>query len=156
MDDIVDKAQAMLIIGSNTTEQHPVFGIKIRQAVRKRGVKLIVADPRRIDITEFATLHLRHRSGTDVALLNGLMNIILINNWEDTEFIASRTEGFDNFKTTLEDYSPDQTAVITGIPVEQLYSAAEILATNKPMAVMRAMGITQHNVGVQNVMSLAN
>ncbi len=156
MDDIVDKAQAMLIIGSNTTEQHPVFGIKIRQAVRKRGVKLIVADPRRIDITEFATLHLRHRSGTDVALLNGLMNIILINNWEDTEFIASRTEGFDNFKTTLEDYSPDQTAVITGIPVEQLYSAAEILATNKPMAVMWAMGITQHIVGVQNVMSLAN
>ena len=156
MDDIVDKAQAMLIIGSNTTEQHPVFGIKIRQAVRKRGVKLVVADPRKIDITEFATLHLRHRSGTDVALLNGLMNIILINNWEDAEFIASRTEGFDNFKTTLEDYSPDKTAEITGIPVEQLNAAAEILATNKPMAVMWAMGITQHIVGVQNVMSLAN
>lgn len=156
MDDIVDKAQAMLIIGSNTTEQHPVFGIKIRQAVRKRKVKLVVADPRKIDITEFATLHLRHRPGTDVALLNGLMNIILINNWEDAEFIASRTEGFDNFKTTLEDYPPDKTAEITGIPVEQLYAAAEILATNKPMAVMWAMGITQHIVGVQNVMSLAN
>jgi formate dehydrogenase major subunit/formate dehydrogenase alpha subunit len=84
------------------------------------------------------------------------MNIILINNWEDAEFIASRTEGFDNFKTTLEDYPPDKTAEITGIPVEQLYAAAEILATNKPMAVMWAMGITQHIVGVQNVMSLAN
>jgi len=156
MDDIVDKAQAMLIIGSNTTEQHPVFGIKIRQAVRKRGVKLVVADPRRIDITEFATLHLRHRSGTDVALLNGLMNIILMKKWEDAEFIASRTEGFDDFKTTLEDYSPDKTVEITGIPVEQLYAAAEILATNKPMAVIYAMGITQHIVGVQNVMSLAN
>ena len=156
MDDIVDKAQAMLIIGSNTTEQHPVFGIKIRQAVRKRKVKLVVADPSKIDITEFATLHLRHRPGTDVALLNGLMNIILINNWEDAEFIASRTEGIDNFKTTLEDYPSDKTAEITGIPVEQLYAAAEILATNKPMAVMWAMGITQHIVGVQNVMSLAN
>jgi formate dehydrogenase major subunit/formate dehydrogenase alpha subunit len=169
MDDIVDNAQAMLIIGSNTTEQHPVFGIKIRQAVRKRGVKLVVADPRRIDITEFATLHLRNRPGTDVALLNGLMNIILNKNWGDAEFIASRTEGFEDFKTTLEDYPPDKTAEITEIPVEQLYAAAEILATNKPMAVMWeilatnkpmavmwAMGITQHIVGVQNVMSLAN
>ena len=67
----------MLIIGSNTTEQHPVFGSKIRQAVLQRGVKLVVADPRKIDITEFAALHLRQRPGTDVALLNGLMYIIL-------------------------------------------------------------------------------
>ncbi len=156
MDDIVDKAQAMLIIGSNTTEQHPVFGIKIRQAVRKRGVKLVVADPRKIDITEFAILHLRHRPGTDVALINGLMNIILNKKWDDAEFIASRTEGFEDFKTTLEDYPPDKTAEITGITVEQLYEAAEILASNKPMAVMWAMGITQHIVGVRNVMSLAN
>ena len=83
MDDIVSEAKAMLIIGSNTTEQHPVFGTKIRQAVRKRGVKLVVADPRRIDITEFATMHLQHKPGTDVALINGLMNFILDNGWQD-------------------------------------------------------------------------
>jgi predicted molibdopterin-dependent oxidoreductase YjgC len=77
--DLVDHAAAMLIIGSNTTEQHPVFGAMIRQAVRRRGVKLVVADPRRIDITEFAALHLRQWPGTDVALLNGLMHIILKN-----------------------------------------------------------------------------
>ena len=156
MDDIAEQAAAMLIIGSNTTEQHPVFGTKIRQAVRKRGVNLVVADPRRIDITEFATLHLRHRPGTDVALINGLMNIILEKGWEDKEFIASRTEGFEDFKVVLDHYTPEIVSEITRIPVEKLYQAAEILSQNKPMAVMWAMGITQHIVGVRNVMSLAN
>jgi formate dehydrogenase major subunit/formate dehydrogenase alpha subunit len=156
MDDIAGNAKAMLIIGSNTTEQHPVFGTKIRQAVLRRKVKLIVADPRKIDMTEFATLHLRHRPGTDVALINGLMYIILEKGWEDSDFIAHRTEGFDEFKTTVMQYPPDKVADITRVPVEKLYEAAEILATNKPMAVMWAMGITQHIVGVRNVMDLAN
>ncbi len=156
MDDIVEHAQAMFIIGSNTTEQHPVFGAKIRQAVLKRKVKLVVADPRKIDITEFATLHLRQRPGTDVALVNGLMYIILEKGWEDKKFIAERTEGFEEFKATVMQYPPEKASEITGVPVGQLYEAAEILAANKPMAVMWAMGITQHIVGVRNVMTLAN
>ncbi len=148
----------MLVIGSNTTEQHPVFGTMIRRAVRTRGVKLVVADPRKIDLTEFAVLHLQHKPGTDVALINGLMNIILEKGWEDKAFIAGRTEGFEEFKAVVEQYTPDRVSDITGIPVEQLYQAAEILATpaGKPMAVIWAMGITQHIVGVRNVMSLAN
>ncbi len=156
MDDVADLAQAMLIIGSNTTEQHPVFGAKIRQAVLRRNAKLVVADPRKIDMTEFATLHVRHRPGTDVALLNGLMHVILEKGWEDRDFIAARTEGFEEFKATVMQYPPDTVSAITGVPVEQLYQAAEILATNRPMAVMWAMGITQHIVGVRNVMALAN
>lgn len=156
MDDVAASAQAILIIGSNTTEQHPVFGTKIRQAVLRRKVKLVVADPRKIDISEFATLHMRHRPGTDVALINGLMNIILEKGWEDKKFIAERTEGFEDFKVLIEQYTPDKVAETTGVPVEQLYEAAEILATNKPMAVIWAMGITQHIVGVRNVMDLAN
>src|SRR3990172_4552314 len=141
MDDIAGHAQAMLIIGSNTTEQHPVFGSKIRQAVLRRRVKLVVADPRKIDITDFATLHLRQRPGTDVALLNGLMHIILEKGWEDKDFVANRTEGFEEFKATVMQYPPDKVAEITRVPVEKLYEAADILATNKPMAVMWAMGI---------------
>jgi formate dehydrogenase major subunit/formate dehydrogenase alpha subunit len=156
MDDVASNAAAMLIIGSNTTEQHPVFGTMIRRAVSRRGVKLVVADPRRIDIAEFATLHLRHRPGTDIALINGLMNIILQKGWEDRQFVAGRTEGWEGFKAVVEQYTPDRVAEITGVPEEQLYQAAEILATNKPMAVMWAMGITQHIVGVRNVMDLAN
>jgi predicted molibdopterin-dependent oxidoreductase YjgC len=156
MRDVATQSAAMLIIGSNTTEQHPVFGTMIRQAVIRRGMKLVVADPRRIDMVDFATLHLRHRSGTDIALINGLMNIILEKGWEDKAFIARRTEGFNEFKAAINDYPPDKTAQITGVPVEQLYQAAEILALNKPMAVLWAMGITQHIVGVRNVMDLAN
>jgi predicted molibdopterin-dependent oxidoreductase YjgC len=156
MSDVASHAAAMLIIGSNTTEQHPVFGTMIRRAVLKRKAKLVVADPRKIDITEFATLHLQLKPGTDIALINGLMNIVLEKGWEDREFIARRTEGFEECRSVVGGYTPDRVATITGVPAEQLYEAAEILATNKPMAVMWAMGITQHTVGVNNVLSLAN
>jgi predicted molibdopterin-dependent oxidoreductase YjgC len=156
MDDVAQQSAAMLIIGSNTTEQHPVFGTMIRQAVRRRGMKLVVADPRKIDIVEFAALHLQHKSGTDIALINGLMHIILEKGWQDNDFIASRTEGFEDLKSIIEHYTPETAAQITGVSVEKLYQAAEILATNKPMAVLWAMGITQHITGVRNVMELAN
>ena len=156
MDDIADHAAAMLVIGSNTTEQHPVFGTKIRQAVLQREAKLVVADPRKIDLTDYATLHIRQKSGTDVALINGLMHIILEKGWEDREFIQERTEDFDEFKAIVDQYDPQSVSKITGVPEDLLYQAAEILATNKPMAVMFAMGITQHIVGVRNVMVLAD
>jgi predicted molibdopterin-dependent oxidoreductase YjgC len=156
MDDVANSAAALFIIGSNTTEQHPVFGTMLRRAVLKRKIPLVVADPRRIDITEFAVLHLQLKPGTDIALINGLMNIVLEKGWEDREYIARRTEGFEAFRAVVETYTPDRVAEITGLAVEQLYQAAEILATHKPMAVMWAMGITQHTVGVNNVMSLAN
>jgi formate dehydrogenase alpha subunit len=156
MDDIVEYAEAMLIIGSNTSEQHPVFGTKIREAVIKRGVKLVVADPRRIEMTDFATLHLRQQPGSDIALVNGLMHIILEKGWEDKEFIAKRTEGFEEFQEVTQKYTPELVSEITGIPIDQLYEAAEILGTSKPVAVMWAMGITQHVTGVHNVISLAN
>lgn len=156
MDDIAQHAAAFFIIGSNTSEQHPVFGTMLRRAVSRRGAKLVVADPRNVDITEFATLHLRHKPGTDVLLINGLMHIILEKGWEDRKFIAERTEGFEELKNLLAQYPPDEVAKATEVPEEQLYEAAGILATSKPMAVMWAMGITQHIVGVRNVMDLAN
>ena len=156
MHDIADNSQAVFIIGSNTTEQHPVFGTMLRQAVLQRGLKLVVADPRKIDITEFATLHIRQRPGTDVALINGLMHIILENDWHDSDFIRERCEGFDEFAEILANYPPDRVSETTGVSEEDLYACARILATNCPMAVIWAMGITQHTTGVLNVLSLAN
>jgi formate dehydrogenase major subunit/formate dehydrogenase alpha subunit len=156
MADIADNAQAMLIIGSNTSEQHPVFGYKIRQAVLQRGVKLIVADPREIPIADFATLHLKHAPGTDIALVNGLAYLILENGWEHQAYIKDRTEGFDEFRQALAEYTPEHVSRITGVSVEDLNEAAEILGTHHPTAVMWAMGITQHTTGVMNVASLAN
>ncbi|HUF39058.1 MAG TPA: formate dehydrogenase subunit alpha [Anaerolineales bacterium] len=156
MGDILEEAAALFIIGSNTTEQHPVFGTRIRGAVRERGVKLVVADPRAIDITEFADLHLRHRPGTDVALVNGLMHVILREGLEDGDFIAWRTEGFETLAPVLANYPPDSVAEITGVPAAEIERAARMLAENKPMAVIFSMGITQHTTGVLNVLSLGN
>ncbi len=156
IEDITNASNAIFVIGSNTTEQHPVIGMRIRQAVKQRGAVLIVADPRRIPLTDFATIHLRHKPGTDNALINGLMNIILEMGLEDQAFIAGRTEGFEEFKTLVQEYPTDKVAQITGVPVEQLYQAADIMGRTKPMAVIWAMGITQHITGVRNVMNLAN
>jgi formate dehydrogenase major subunit/formate dehydrogenase alpha subunit len=156
MDDISQHAETFFVIGSNTTEQHPVFGTMLRRAVRYRGAKLIVVDPRRIDLCDFATLHLQQKPGSDIALLNGLMYIILEKGWEAKDFIAERTEEFEAFKDTIMQYPPEKASAISGVPVEKLYEAAEIIAASKPMAVMWAMGITQHITGVRNVMSLAN
>ncbi len=154
--DITEDALAYLVIGSNTTEQHPVIGMRLRQAVRQRGAKLIVADPRKIDLVDFAVLHLRHKPGTDIALVNGLMQIILANGWEDQDFIQNRTEGFEDVKTVLKDYTPDKVSQLTGVSIEDLTEAARILGENKPASVLWAMGITQHTTGVGNVLSLAN
>jgi formate dehydrogenase alpha subunit len=156
MDDVAADAAAILIIGSNITEQHPVFGTMIRAAVLERGVKLVVADPRKIDITEFAALHIRHEPGTDVALINGIMRIILQNGWHDQKFIGERCEGFDEFCATVDEYTPEFVAEITSVSPADLLQSAQILAQNKPMAVIWAMGITQHTTGVLNVLSLAN
>ena len=156
IEDIATQAKVYFVIGSNTTEQHPVIGYRIRQAVKQGGAILIVADPRRIPLIQFATLHLQHKPGTDNALVNGLMHIILAQGLEDKTFIAERTEGFEEFKAVVQQYEPERVSAITGVPVESLYQAAEIMGKNKPMAVVWAMGITQHTTGVQNVMNLAN
>jgi formate dehydrogenase alpha subunit len=155
-DDVAHASQALFIIGSNTTEQHPVFGSKLRQAILNRGIPLIVADPRRIDITEFATLHLKHRPGTDLALLNGIMQIVLENGWQDQPFIDQRCEGFDDFRAAVAAYLPERVSEITGVPAERLHQAAEILASHRPTAVIWSMGITQHTTGVLNVLALGN
>jgi formate dehydrogenase alpha subunit len=156
MEDVANDAAAIFIIGSNITEQHPVFGTKIRQAVLRRGAKVVVADPRKIDITEFAELHVRQRPGTDVALLNGVMRIILQSSWQDQAFIDERCEGFEEFRATVDKYPPELVAEVTGVTADDLHKVAEILSRNKPMAVIWAMGITQHTTGVLNVLSLAN
>ncbi len=156
MDDVVRDTQAVFIIGSNTTEQHPVFGARIRQAVLRRGIPMIVADPRRIDITEFASLHLKQRPGTDVALINGIMQIALANGWQNQSFIDQRCEGFEEFREFVLAYAPERVFEITGVPVEELHEAAEILARHRPAAVIWSMGITQHTTGVLNVLALAN
>ncbi len=156
LDDVVNFSRSALIIGSNTTEQHPVFGAKLRQAVLRWGLKLIVAHPDFINMSEYAALRIVHKPGSDVALINGLMHIILKNGWENQKFILKRTTGFKELKRSLETYSPSHVAKITGVPRETLYQAAEILATNDPMAVIWGIDLVQGPAAKQAVMSLAN
>jgi formate dehydrogenase alpha subunit len=154
--DIVNEANAFFIIGSNTTEQHPVIGIQIRQAVKRRGAKLILADPRRIDLADIATIHLRQKPGTDIALLNGLMQVILSEGLWDRDFVQERTEGLEEMRPVLAKYSPEYTAAITGVPAQDIRRAARMLAEAKPASLLYAMGITQHTSGHQNVLACAN
>ncbi len=154
--DELEYADVILVTGSNTTEAHPVISTFIKRAVIKNGAKLIVVDPRRIDLTRFATLHLQPRNGTDVAWLNGMMNVILSEGLEDKRFIQERTEGFEEFKAVVEEYTPERVEKITGIKKELIVEAARLFAKAKNASIVYAMGITQHTTGTDNVLSIAN
>ena len=146
----------IFVIGSNTTENHPVLSLRIKRAAREGRTKLIVADPRRIELTRFADLHLRQACGTDVALLNGLMHVIIKEGLHDEAFIAARTEGLEELKAEVEKYPPEVAEKITGVPKEDLIAAARMYASADKAAIMYAMGITQHRSGTNNVLSVAN
>ncbi len=154
--DDLEKAQCILVIGSNTTEAHPIVGIRIKKAVTKHGCKLIVAEPRRIRLCDYAHLWIRQLPGTDVALLNGMMNVILAEGLADEEFISQRTEGFEEFRKVVEQYTPERAAEICGVDAEDIRQAARMFAQAERAAIVYAMGITQHVTGVDNVLCLAN
>jgi formate dehydrogenase major subunit len=149
------KAKAFLIIGSNTTEQHPIIGAGIKRAVR-RGAALIVADPRRIELARLATLHLMQRPGSDIALINGLCHVIIREGLYDKAFVADRTEGFEEMKAAVDKYTPAHVAEITGVPAEDIEKAARLYAASRPAAILYSMGITQHACGHATVMAIAN
>ncbi len=151
----LEDADCILVTGSNTTEAHPLVSTRIMRAVEK-GAKLIVVDPRDIQLAQFAYLHLRQRPGTDVAWLNGMMNVILSEGLEDKEFIESRTEGFEELKAAVAAYTPERVEEITGVSAADLIAAAKTYGSAERAAIVYAMGITQHTTGTDNVLSCAN
>jgi formate dehydrogenase alpha subunit len=152
----IEKANVILITGSNTTENHPVLSSYVKRAVTQRGAKLIVVDPRRIPVVDFATLWIRQNLGTDVAWINGLMHVIIKEGLYDEPYVTSRTVGFEDLKKSVEKYTPDVVEGITGIPKDQLIKAARLYASARAASILYAMGITQHICGTDNVKSLAN
>jgi len=145
-----------LIMGSNTSEGHPLIASRIMKAREERRAKLVVIDPRETQMARLADLYLRFRPGTDVAVLNGLMNVIISEGLEDKEYIAARTEGYEEFRRVVMEYTPERVEEISGIPADDLREVARMYATNKPSAIVYAMGITQHTTGTDNVKSCAN
>jgi len=151
----IERADCIFLIGSNPTENHPLVATRIYRA-KARGAKLIIADPRAIQLSPLADLQVRQNLGTDVALLNGMMNVILSNGWENREFIRERTENIEELRKTVEKYPPSRAADIAGVSPEDIRKMAEYYGRAKAATILYAMGITQHTTGVANVLSLAN
>ena len=151
----IENSKCIFIIGSNTSEAHPLIGSRILKA-KEKGAKLIVADPRKIQLSFYADIFVRHQLGTDVALINGILNVILKEGWYDRKFVEERTEGFKEFRKVVEKYTPESVEKITGVRAQDIRKIADLYARSKSSSIIYAMGITQHITGVDNVKSLCN
>ncbi len=151
----IEDAGCIFIIGSNTTVAHPLVAHRVYRA-KAKGAKVIVADPRRIHIASIADIYVSQNLGSDVALINGIMHVILAKNLHDKTFIDERTEGFEKLEELLKDYPPEKVSEITGVAPEDIVKIAETYATAEASSILYTMGITQHTHGVDNVKSLAN
>ena len=154
--DEIDVTDVMLLTGTNTTENHPVIASRMKRAVTKRDAKLIVVDPREIDMANFAEFYLQPKPGTDVVWINGFMNVIIEEGLYDRDYVEKRTEDFEKVKETVKKYNPDYVEEITGIPKDNLVESARLYAKAGKASIYYAMGITQHISGTDNVKSLAN
>ena len=151
----IGQTACIFAIGTNTTVAHPVIGLELIQA-KRRGARLIVANPREIPLCKFADIWLRLKPGTDVALLMGMMRVIVDEGLHDLMFIEERCENFDEFKTSLKKFDLSFVERITGVPGKQIIAAATMYATQSPATILYTMGITQHSHGTDNVMAIAN
>jgi formate dehydrogenase major subunit/formate dehydrogenase alpha subunit len=151
----IENARFLFVIGSNTTEAHPVLALRIKKAVRN-GATLVVADPRKIWLTKIAKRHLQLRPGTDVWLLNAMMHTILSEGLQNEEYIRDHTEDFDAVRDVVMRYPPEDAEKVTGVPAEDIRAAAREYATERHAAIFYTLGITEHACGDDNIWSLSN
>jgi len=151
----IDGAQTIFVIGANTTNAHPVIGHRMRRA-SQNGAKLIVANPKEIELVRAADYFIQHRPGSDVVLLMGMCRSIVEEDLHDKAFIAEHCENFEAFQHSLAAFTPEFVEQVTGVPWQQIAQVARIFATNTPSSIFYAMGITQHTHGTDNVMAVAN
>ncbi len=152
----LSSADAIFIIGSNTSEQHPLIAMRIIEAVKKNNARLLIADPRKIPLTEFAEAYAPLTPGTNLAFINGMLNVIITEELIKEEFVNSRTEGFKEFKQSIIKYTPEAVSEITGVDADTIRTFARIYAKAQKGSIVYAMGITQHVTGTMNVSALAN
>lgn len=151
----IEDNDTLFVIGSNTTEAHPIIGHRMKAAVKK-GASLIVADPRRIPLVDYATLWLKQKPGTDAALINSICHVIHREDLIDTDFVEQRTENIEEFLSAIAGCTPEWAEKITGVPAADIEKAALLYAKADKAGVYYTMGITQHTSGTNNVLSLAN
>ncbi len=149
-------ASAFIICGSNTTVTHPVISSQVMKAKYESGAKIVVIDPRRIEMVDHADVWLRAKGGSNVAVLNGIAHIILKEGLANADFIAARTENWDSYIKSLDRYTPEYVDEISGVPAERLREAALIYANAERGMTLWGMGITQHLTGVDGALAMAN
>ncbi len=152
----IEDTDLILITGSNTAENHPIIGRMVKRAVDRKRARLIIVDPRKVELTRYAHVWLRPRPGTDVAWVNGMLHVILSEGLWAKDYVAERTEGFEGLREAVREYTPERVEEITGIPADELRRAARMYARAPRAMILYAMGITQHSSGTNNVMALAN
>ncbi len=152
----IEKADVILATGTNTTENHPVLSSYVKRAATLGETKLIVIDPRNIELAEFATIYIQPKLGTDVAWINGLMHVIIKEDLYDKTFVADRTQGFEEVKQMVEKFTPDYVEAITKVAANDIEETARLYAKADVASILYCMGITQHTTGTDNVKSLAN
>jgi len=146
----------LLVAGSNTTETHPVIALRMKRAVRN-GAGLVVIDPRKIELTRFASRHLQLRVGTDIAVLNAMAHVIIKERLYNAEFVKNRTEGFEALARHVELYTPEYAAEVSGLKAEDIAATArEYAAASPKAAICYTVGITEHSCGTHNVQAIAN
>ncbi len=148
--------ECFIVTGSNTTETHPVISTFLKQAVTQNGAKLIVADPRQTEMTQFADIWLRQKSGTDVAVFNAIAHVIVKEGLYDEDFIGRRTEGFSDYIESLEEKTPEWAEEISGVPADDIRRAARMYGQANRAAIYWGMGISQSTHGTDNTLTLAN
>src|SRR5439155_11444093 len=150
------KSDVFIVTGSNTAESHPIIALQMKEAVRKYGAKLIVADPRRVEMVDFAEIWLNQRPGTDVPLFSAMAHVIVKENLHNKRFIAERTEGFEGYVKTPEPFTPAFAETITGVPADDIVRAARLYATANKGAIYWALGIPEHTHGTDNALALVH
>jgi formate dehydrogenase alpha subunit len=143
-----------MVVGSNTTENHPIIALQMKEAVMKHGAQMIVVDPRRIELVDFAVLWLPLKPGTNVPLLSAMAQVIVRENLVNWEFVKSRTEGIDDFIASLEKFSPEYAESISGVPADDIRRAARLYANAKNAAIYWGMGISQLSHGTASALAL--
>ncbi|QAU34522.1 formate dehydrogenase subunit alpha [Janthinobacterium sp. 17J80-10] len=153
--DDIERTQLFLLCGCNPTENHPIVGARVKQAVRN-GAQLIVIDPRRIELADYATLHLPVRIGHNIALFNAMAAAIVEEGLLDQDFAAGRVDGLDKFSAFIRDYAPEKVAQACGIPAATIRAAARLYAGTRPAMCFHGLGVTEHTQGTEGVMALIN
>lgn len=152
----MEHLDTFIVTGSNTTETHPVISLFLKRAVRQNGARLIVIDPRQIELTDFATLWLRQKPGTDVAVFQAMAHVIVSEELFNQEFINARTEGFQEYARSLATYTPEWAESVSGVPADDIRRAARMYATAQRSAIYWGMGISQSTHGTDNALALTN